>query len=187
MSKIAIVTGTTREGRNNIQVAEFLLNYAKENVQGHEFELLDIKEFDLPRFEGNYIPGMLGGKYPDPKVQKWADKVSEFDGYVFVTPEYNKALSSSLKDALDHISGEFNNKAAAIVSYGGSLGLSANVFLRVILANFKLAVTSQQVQFSLNTDFVNMAEFKPADYHAGSLNMMFNEVTTWADALKTIR
>ena len=187
MVKIAIVTGTTRKGRNNLQVAEWLTNYAKENYSDHDFELVDIKEFNLPRFEEDYIPAMKKGQYDIPEVQAWSDKIRTFDGYIFVTPEYNKGIPSGLKDALDHISGELHNKAAGIAAYGGSLGVTSIAALRLILANFKLAVTSTTATFSLNTDFENMSVFKPADYHSASVNTLFEEVIAWSQAMKTLR
>ena len=50
----------------------------------------------------------------------WAAKIGEFDAYVFVTPEYNHGINGALKNAIDFLFAEWNNKAAGFVSYGGA-------------------------------------------------------------------
>lgn len=186
MLKIAVVTGSVRDARINLKIAEWLAEFGREHFAGHTFDVLDIKEFDLPAFNEDLPPIVYQGKYPNENVQKWADAVSSYDGYIFVTPEYNKNITSALKDALDHISPEFNHKAAGIASYGGTLGITANTLLRVTLSNFKLATVQASGTFSGNTDFVD-GEFKPAEYHQATVQQMFEDVLLWSEALKTVR
>lgn len=186
MTKIALVTGSTRDNRVNRQVADYLLDFAVKNYPDHLFEIVDIKEYDLPTFNEPTPPGFTTERN-HPSVKKFSDKIQEFDGYIFVTPEYNRGITSSLKNALDSLFFEWNNKSAGIASYGGQLGAQAAMSLRPILANLKLASVSSQATFSIMTDFVNMSEFKPADYHAGSIKSLFDDVILWAKALKTIR
>lgn len=186
MVKIGIITGSTRNSRVNLQVAEWILAFAKEHKTDAEFELVDIKEYDLPRFDED-IPPVATDERPNPNVKKWSDKVKELDGFIFVTPEYNKAITGGLKDAIDYLASEFFHKSAGIVSYGGQLGISASVMMRPMLGNLKVAVVGPQVTFSMNTDFEQMSTFKPAAYHADSVNNMLNDVVSWAEALQTLR
>lgn len=115
------------------------------------------------------------------------EKNSELDGIVFVTPESNKAVTSGLKDAIDYLYVEWNNKAAGIVSYGSTLGVAAANNLRLILTVPKVATVGTSPALSLFTDFEEMSTFKPASFHEGTVQTMLNEVVAWSTALKTIR
>ena len=103
------------------------------------------------------------GQYANAHTQAWAEKIDSFDGFIFVTPEYNHAPSGVLKNAIDFLYREWNNKAAALVSYGASAsGLRAAELLRLILAEVQIADVRQQVAFSLIHDFENFSVLKPA-------------------------
>ena len=186
MSKIAIITGSTRDNRVNLQVAEYLLNFAQTNFPDHQFEIVDIKEYDLPTFNEAMPPGFTTERN-HPNVKRFSQKISESDGFIFVTPEYNRATSSSLKNAIDSLYHEWNHKPAGIASYGGQLGASAATSLRSILANLKVATVASQATFSIMTDFENMAAFKPAEYHAGSIKGLFEDILLWSKAFESIR
>ena len=75
------------------------------------------------------------GQYSRPHTFPWAEKIAEFDGYVFVTPEYNHSTSGALKNAIDYLYKEWNNKAAGFVSYGTAGGTRAVEHLRLIMAS----------------------------------------------------
>lgn len=152
-----------------------------------EFELVDIKEYNLPRFNESIPPVMSGGNYETPEARRWSEKISEFDRFIFVTPEYNKAVPSGLKDAIDYLYNEWSHKAAGIVSYGSTLGVSVTNELRLILSVPKIAVVGPSVNMSLFSDFQDMTKFNPAPHHEETLNTVLDEVIAWATALKTIR
>lgn len=185
MVKIGIIIGSTRGGRVSTQVANWVKTFADNNSEA-EFELIDIKEYDLKEF--NMLPpGMLNREYEDEDVQKWSQKIDELDGFIFVTPEYNKSITPSLKNAIDHLGPEWANKAAGSVSYGSTLGVGATFALRQILSNLGVAIVPAFGALSIFTDFENMSEFKPGDHHADSINATIDGVVQWAKALKTIR
>lgn len=186
MSKIGIITGSTRDTRVNLQVAQYLKDFAQEKFADHEFEIVDIKDYQLPEFN-EAIPPAYATERADANVAKFAEKISSLDGFVFVTPEYNRGITSGLKNALDSLSHEWHNKPAGIASYGGQLGAQAAMSLRPILANLKMASVSSQATFSIMTDFENMQTFKPAAYHAGNIEALFADVLLWAKAFETIR
>ncbi len=180
--KIGIILGSIREGRNGEAVAKWMLDFATsrkdENV---EYELVDLMDYDLPFL----------GKTPTEDQAKaigaWSEKIASFDGYVIVTPEYNRVLPGALKNALDFLKPEITNKAVGYVAYGGLGGLSSIQSLRLINAEQGMASVQTMVTFSLMTDFENMSIFTPNDYHAGNANGMLDQVITWSKALKTIR
>ena len=119
MIKIAIILGSTRPGRNGEAVAKWVYEVAKKRSDA-EFELVDIKDFNLPLLDEPVPPTM--GQYSKPHTKVWADKIGSFDAYVFVTPEYNHGTCAALKNAIDFLFAEWTNKAAGFVSYGGASG-----------------------------------------------------------------
>jgi NAD(P)H-dependent FMN reductase len=106
---------------------------------------------------------------------------------VFVTPEYNHGPSGALKNALDYLYREWNNKAAGFVSYGSAGGARAVEQLRLVMAELQIADVRAQVMLSLFTDFENFTQFKPDPRHVGEVEMMLNQVIAWGTALQTVR
>ena len=136
MFRIAIIIGSTRPGRNGEAVAKWVYKIAQQRSEA-EFELVDIKDFNLPLLDEPVPPIM--GQYSKPHTKEWAAKIGSFDGYVFVTPEYNHGISGALKNAIDFLFAEWNNKAAGFVSYGGIGGARAVEQLRLVLAEVQIA------------------------------------------------
>lgn len=184
MIRIAIILGSTRPGRIGEGVARWVLQQAQQRTDA-EFELVDIKDFNLPLLDEPMPPSM--GQYSKPHTQAWSAKIASFDAFVFVTPEYNHGTSGALKNALDYLYAEWNNKAAGFVSYGSAGGARAVEQLRLIMAELQIADVRSQVMLSLYTDFENMSQFKPADRHQKSLNHMLDQLIAWGGALKTLR
>jgi len=146
MLKIAIVTGSTRPGRNNEAVANWVYRIAKERTDA-EFELVDIASYNLPLFDEPMSP--MFGQYSHEHTKAWSDKIASFDAFVFVTPEYNHSTSGALKNAIDYLYREWNNKAAGFVSYGGAGGARAVEHLRLIMAELMVATVRAQVLLPL--------------------------------------
>lgn len=184
MLKIAIIIGSTRPGRNAEAVAKRVYEIATKRTNA-EFELVDIKDFNLPLLDEPVPPSM--GQYSKPHTKAWAAKIGPFDGFVFVTPEYNHGISGALKNAIDFLFAEWNNKAAGFVSYGGAGGARAVEQLRLVLAEVQIATVRNQVLLSLFSDFENFSVFKPDARHEKSVNEMFDQVIAWSGALKTLR
>jgi NAD(P)H-dependent FMN reductase len=184
MLKIAIILGSTRPNRNGEAVAKWVFDQAKKKG-GAEFELIDVASLNLPLLDEPLPPSL--GKYEKPHTKAWAAKVAPCDGFVFVTPEYNHGTSGALKNAIDYLYGEWNNKAAAFVSYGSAGGARAVEHLRLVMAELQIATVRAQVMFSLFTDFQDMKEFKPDPRHEKTVATMLDQLVAWSGALKTVR
>lgn len=184
MLRVAVVTGSTRPGRKNEAVARWVYMNAKERKDA-EFELVDIAEYGLPLLDEPESPFL--GKYTKPHTRKWAEKVASFDAYVFVTPEYNHSTSGALKNAIDYLFREWNNKAAGFVSYGTAGGALAVEHLRAILAEVMVATVRAHVKLSLYTDFDNFTTFEPASLHTQEVHAMLDQVSAWGRALRSLR
>lgn len=184
MLKIAVIVGSTRPGRKALDVAKWVLEIAK--LRGDAgFELVDIEEFGLPLLDEPVPPSM--GKYSKEHTKKWAAKIAGFDGYVFVTPEYNHGISGALKNAIDYLYAEWNNKAAGFVGYGSAGGVRAVEALRLVMGELQVADVRAQVMLSLRTDFENYTTFKPADYHNQAVETMLDQLVSWSRAMRTVR
>ena len=177
MVKIAVIIGSTRPGRNAEKVAKWTYEQAKKRTDA-EFELVDIKDFNLPVLDEPVPPSM--GQYSKPHTLAWARKVASFDGYIFVTPEYNHGPSASLKNAIDFVYGEWNNKAAGFVSFGSAGGARAVEHLRGVMAEVQIADVRTGVMFSLYNDFENFSVLKPNQMHETTLNTMLDQLVAWA-------
>jgi NAD(P)H-dependent FMN reductase len=184
MTRIAIVTGSTRPGRANEAVAQWVHDIAKKRSDA-EFELVDIKDYNLPLLDEPVPPSM--GRYSHAHTKAWAAKIDSFDAYVFVTPEYNHGMSGALKNAIDYLFHEWNNKAAGFVSYGSAGGVRAVEQLRLVMAELMIADVRAQVMLSLFTDFENFTKFEPNPRHEAAINTMLDQVIAWGSALKTLR
>jgi NAD(P)H-dependent FMN reductase len=182
--KIAIILGSTRPGRNGKAVADWVLEKTASRTPA-KYELVDLADYPLPHLDEPLPPAM--GQYAGAHTRAWAAKIAEFDGYIFVTPEYNHSTSGVLKNALDYLFAEWNDKAAGFVSYGSLGGARAIEHLRGICSELRMAHVRQQLSFSLITDFENFSAFRPAEMFEASAAVLFDQLETWAGALKTVR
>lgn len=184
MIRIGIILGSTRPGRNGEAVAHWVHAIADTRSDA-EYELVDIQDFNLPLLDEPVPPSL--GKYSKEHTKRWAAKIASFDAFVFVTPEYNHGPSGALKNAIDFLFAEWNNKAAGFVSYGSAGGARAVEHLRLVMGELMVADVRQQVMLSLFTDFENMSKFKPAPMHEQTLHKMLDQLVQWGTALRQVR
>jgi NAD(P)H-dependent FMN reductase len=184
MLRIAIIIGSTRPGRNGEAVGKWVHEIAKKRTDSN-FELVDIRDFNLPLLDEPIPPSM--GQYSKEHTKAWSLRIDSFDAFIFVTAEYNHGIPGALKNAIDFLYKEWNNKVAGFVSYGGAGGVRAVEQLRLVMAELKVATVRSQVTLSLFTDFDNFTKFKPATFQENSANAMLDEVIAWGGALKTLR
>ena len=184
MVKVAIIVGSTRPGRKALDVARWVMDIAARRKDA-SYELVDIQDFNLPLLDEPVPPSM--GQYSKPHTLAWAERIAGFDGFVFVTPEYNHATSGALKNAIDFLYKEWNNKAAGFVGYGSAGGARAIENLRLVMGELMVADVRAQVMLSLFTDFEHFATFKPAAHHEQSVNSMLEQVVAWSGALASLR
>ncbi len=111
MLKVAIILGSTRPGRVGEAVAKWVYGIAGKRNDA-EFELIDIRDYNLPLLDEQIPPSL--GKYSQTHTKTWAAKIAQFDAFVFVTAEYNHGIPGALKNAIDFIYREWNNKAAGL-------------------------------------------------------------------------
>ena len=184
MIRIGIILGSTRPGRNGEAVARWVADIASTRSDA-QYELVDIKDFNLPLLDEAVPPSR--GQYSKQHTKAWAAKIASFDAFVFVTPEYNHGTSGALKNAIDFLYAEWNNKAAGFVSYGSVGGTRAVEHLRLVMAELQVADVRAQVALSLFTDFTNFSTFTPAAFQAEAVGAVLDQVVAWSRALKSVR
>jgi NAD(P)H-dependent FMN reductase len=184
MLNVAIILGSTRPGRIGEAVARWVYEIARRRSDA-SFELVDVKDFNLPLLDEPMPPSL--SQYTQPHTKRWAAKIAEFDAFVFVTAEYNHGIPGALKNAIDYLYREWNHKAAGFVSYGAAGGSRAVEQLRLVMAELRVADVRSQVLLSVLTDFENYTAFTPAASREAEVNRMIDDVVAWGVALKPLR
>lgn len=199
MTRIAIIIGSTRPGRRGETVARWVDELAGRHPAVADgdatFEVVDLADFGLPLLDER-LPAIVG-EYGNAHTQRWAATIDSFDGFVFVTAEYNHSVPAALKSAIDYLFAEWNDKAAGFVSYGIHGGTRAVEHLRLALAEVKVADVRSQVVLPVFTEFeftdLEMTDptapgvFSPSAYQEPALNEMLDEVIAWSRALEPLR
>jgi NAD(P)H-dependent FMN reductase len=184
MLKIGIIMGSTRPGRKADAVARWVHEIAASRNDA-QYDLVDLQDFHLPLLDERMPPSL--GHYTQPHTKAWAERIAGFDGFVFVTPEYNHGTSGALKNAIDFLYAEWNDKAAGFVGYGSAGGTRAVESLRLVMGELQIATVRTQVALSLASDFENYTVFRPRPLHAKSVNAMLDQVVAWSGALAALR
>ncbi|HEX7368497.1 MAG TPA: NAD(P)H-dependent oxidoreductase [Candidatus Saccharimonadales bacterium] len=193
MAKIAVVIGSVREGA---RVSEPIARWVAKSFAGKaEAEVLDLKDYpmsflDEPGAPPRYNPA----RHPKPAAQKWIDKVVQFDGYVLVTPEYNRSTSAVLKNAIDHIDHQMDDKPVAVIGHGSSGGAQAVATLRMVLPGVGAVVIptalflQNSVAEKVDAGGTLDAELAKEPYGPqAQLDGQIDSLLWYADALKTAR
>ena len=191
MTKIAVIIGSTREGRVTDKLAKWV---ETEGVKHAEVEVLDLRDYPMPFFNEAISPRYNPNRTPAPEVKKWLDKVAEFDGYVLVTPEYNRATSAVLKNALDFLDYQFEKKPVALVAHGSSGGAQAVASLRMALPGVGAVSVPQALFFTdrvgeaIDEEGILAAELQENPYgHQANLVTQLETLVWYANALTAAR
>jgi len=151
MTNILVVIGSARTGR----VADKVTEYVKADIESREdvkATVVDLAALNLP-FYSNEQPAMSPDRVQtDENVSTWSTLVSESDGVVFITPEYNHNLSAIQKNALDWLFFEWNDKPVTAVAYGWTGGSLAVAALREVLTNVKAEIGQDMAQLGFMKD-----------------------------------
>jgi NAD(P)H-dependent FMN reductase len=186
---VAVIAGSTREGRFSDQAAAWV---AAELVKhGAIAEVIDLRDYDMPFFNESVSPAMLTTPYTHEAVVRFTAKIKSADAFVMVTPEYNHSTTAVLKNALDWVYREWNQKPVAFVSYGSVSGSRAVEHLRLIAVELQMAPIRNAVHipgdkyFGMRGGAMTAAELfaslqKPVDG-------MIEQLLWWTHALKAAR
>ncbi|GAB3676972.1 NADPH-dependent FMN reductase [Salinisphaera aquimarina] len=182
--RIGIILGSTRPGRRGDQIAAWVMNVLHQRGDA-DYELVDLADHDLGNLDEPGNPNHQ--QYKHAHTREWSQLIESFDGYVFVVPEYNHSFPGALKNALDYVYREWNDKAAGIVSYGGwAAGVRAAEALRLVLAELQVATVRAQPAVQMIPSFAS-GVFVPADGLAATLGDMLDQLIIWSVCMQTAR
>lgn len=184
MTRIAIVLGSTRPHRTGQAVAEWVHERARRRTDA-QYDLVDVADQGLPLLDEPVPPSQ--GRYSKEHTKAWSATVAQYDGYVFVTAEYNHSVPAALKNAVDFLYAEWNNKSIGFVSYGSAGGTRAVEAWRLIAAELQMADVRAQVFLPFATEFDEHFSFRPSEAAAEALEGVFDQVVAWAKALEPLR
>lgn len=181
--KIGIILGSIRAGRSGAAVAEWVLDQTEDRDDA-EYELIDLKSFDVPLLTSATVPGAAKKQYDSPEVTAWSKAIDACDGFVFVTPEYNHSVPGAMKNAFDSLGSEWSKKGVALVSYGAESGVRAVEHWRQICVNFHMVVIRNQVSLSTFLEWED-DEFAPNERRPKELSTLLDTLVDTCGRLES--
>lgn len=155
MKRILLVKSSVRDGRVADKVSE-ITQSELQNFPDFEVSVVDFKQTPLPFFDSAHTPSSEEFKPTDANVIEWTKQVGEADVVVLLVAEYNHSYTSVLKNAIDWIYKEWNNKPVVFIGYGWVGGARAIKHLREVFAS---NVSAQTQETEANLRF--MKELNP--------------------------
>jgi NAD(P)H-dependent FMN reductase len=186
--KIAVIVGSVRPTRFGDKPAKWILDHAA--ARGDiEAELVDLKDYSLPLFDAPASDAWMPAS--NPEVVRWQNKLAEFDGYIFVTAEYNRSIPGALKNAIDHAYKPFVRKAAAFIGYGSVGGARAIEHLRNVMVELQAVPVRHGIHIG-GSDFMPiMFGQKTWDETKGNFEAfvpdLLDNLVWWTNATKAAR
>jgi NAD(P)H-dependent FMN reductase len=187
--KIAIIITSTREGRFGPTAAAWIAGLAAQR-DDMDFETVDLRDHDLPLFDSPTSP--MRAPVSQPEAIRWGETIAGFDGYLFVTAEYNRSITGALKNALDWCGLQFSRKPAAYLGYGSVGAARAVEHLRQMCVELQMAPMRHGLHIA-GADAVQLliqrkpfAEV-PVPHLETAAKTLFDELGWWARALKAAR
>lgn len=190
--KLAIIVGTTRENRQTVKQARWVLNSVQQR-ESIKAELVDLTDYPMVFFAEGGSPRHNPSRAIDPTAKKWLDKIESFDAYVFVTPEYNHSIPGVLKNAFDYMDWQMLKKPAAIVSHGTMGGARAAMHLKEIISEARAVPIPSFVAMHSMSEMIDEdgnldEEVKARRYGPQTaLESMLEELQWYSDALAAAR
>jgi len=185
--KIAVVISTTRATRFGHKPAEWVKDIAA-GRDDMSLEVVDLRDYPMPFFDEPASNAWMPSK--NEVAKRWQNKIAEFDGFIFVTAEYNHSVPAVLKNALDYAAPEWNKKVAGFVGYGAVGGSRAVEHLRLIAAELQMATIRTGVYIQ-GADFMGVwregKELKDIGHLQQGVVDMLNQLSWWTRALKNAR
>lgn len=186
---VKIILGSTRQNRFSEKPGHWILGVLGK-TEGVKAELLDLRDYPMPFFDEAETPSYKSKPYPDPTVVKWTAKIADADAFIIIAPEYNHGYPAVLKNALDYVYQEWNNKPVGFITYGSAMGARSVEQLREVAVELQMAPIRNAIHMPYDTVMAigkgtsEEEAFAPyAERAAGLVTQLLN----WASALKGMR
>jgi NAD(P)H-dependent FMN reductase len=160
MKSIGIIVGSNRPGRICLDVA----SWVRTQMQNDELQLdlIDLAEVNLPFLDEPEIPAHH--KYQKDHTKDWSQRISQYDGFVLVFPQYNWGYPAVLKNALDYLYDEWANKPVSIMCYGGHGGLFGAMSIKLVTQGLHMLPMSTNPPLNIEDEMLDEhGQFKDID------------------------
>lgn len=174
MKKIKIIIGSTRDNRVGPKIAQWVMNSTQQYIGNLEFEIIDLKQINLPLFNEPQSPYNKQYKYQHTK--DWSTRIKASDGFIFVTPEYNHGYPASLKNAVDYLYHEWRDKPAAFVGYGSRGAKDSTRQLSEVLKTLKFNVIDYKIEIKKIWEAIEDDGTVKSEYITGDIQELFIEI-----------
>lgn len=176
--RIAVIIGSTREGRAGAAIARWFLTHADQR-DDLDIDVIDLLDADLP---------INHPAAPTPAITAWRKRIDRADGFVLVTPEYNRSAPAVLKNAIDHAREEWYAKPVGFVTYGGAArGLRAAESLQGVFNELHAVTLRDNVGIALFDGAVDDSGWVIDGAAGPAAKNMLDRLGWWASALRTAR
>jgi len=184
---ILVILGSSRDSRFGDTVARWFMRQTDRRAD-MTFELVDLRDWQLQYFNRSK-PAALSDYEDDAEARRWAEVIGRGDGFVIITPEYNRGYPAVLKSALDAVYAEWVRKPVAFVSYGGwSGGTRAVEQLRLVVIELQMAPTRPQVVLQFGPRLFNAeGELKEPELLERQAGLLLDDLLWWTSALRAAR
>lgn len=187
--KVKVIIGSTRQGRFSEKPAAWIMEELGKRTD-MAVELLDLREYNMPFFDEPVSPSYKSEPYANEAVARWTKKIADGDAFIVIAPEYNHGPTAVLKNALDYVYQEWNNKAIGFVTYGSAMGARAVEHLRDIAVELQMAPIRNAVHMPYDIIVASGKGTPDAELFAAfadRLTGMVDQLVWWGNALKAAR
>jgi NAD(P)H-dependent FMN reductase len=185
MPILTIIVGSIRPGRAGQPIAEWFIDRARSHG-GFDVDVADLAEIRLPLMEEPNHPKLR--QYTLRHTRDWSARIDRADAIVFVTPEYNYGYPATIKNAIDYLHQEWQDKAAGFVSYGGvAAGTRAVQQLKQVITTLKMLPVFESVNIPFHTQFIRDGRFYPNDILEQAVTDMLDELARLDGVLRPLR
>jgi NAD(P)H-dependent FMN reductase len=185
MPTLTVVIGSTRPGRAGLPIARWFVERARRHG-GFTVEVADLAEIDLPLFDEPHHPRL--GQYVHEHTKRWSERIDRADAVVFVTPEYNYGYPASVKNAIDYLHAEWQDKPVGFVSYGGvAAGTRAVQQLKQVVTTLRMVPVFESVNIPYHAQLISDGELHATETMDQAADAMLDELARVDEALRTLR
>lgn len=186
MLNTKLIIASTRPGRKGPAIADWIYAVAKAHGE-MDVEVLDLAAINLPMMDEPNHPRLQ--QYTKQHTKDWSAKIDSAEAFIIVMPEYNFGFTAPLKNALDYVFQEWQNKPVALVSYGGaSGGMRAVQLLKPVLQALTLVAIPEAVSIAMFAQYINAeGVFTPNEPLTKSAEAMMNGLVKWGEVMKGLR